>query len=230
MYLSFVGPLIGFVAGKILSKSLLYIHNQPVLEANLTITFPYIIFFICEVIGTSGILAIVTMGFYMSNLGKYQISTESEGAMHSIWHYLGFGAETIIFMITGVIVGSEFSEMTGKRIWRTIALYFILHIVRFVYIAIFIPIMTRLGYKFNLKHTVLMAASGLRGAVGLTLALIVHSDKRILKDNREIGDEILFFTCMIVLLTLLINGNTTGILINKLGLSTENSVSKSVIA
>jgi NhaP-type Na+/H+ or K+/H+ antiporter len=181
-------------------------------------------------IGTSGILAIVTMGFYMSNLGKYEISSESEGAVHSIWGYIGFGAETIIFVLTGIIVGSQFADLTGTNVWRTICLYIALHIIRFFYIFIFIPILTRMGYQFTIKHAVLMAQAGLRGAVGLTLAMIVAHDKRIKATNKQVGEEILFYTCMIVLLTLLVNGNTTGIVINKLGLSTENLVTKSCIA
>ena len=76
--------------------------------------------------------------------------------MHAIWHYLGFMAETIIFLLTGIIVGSEFRELEGSNIWRTVALYIALHIVRFVYILLFTPILTRIGYQFQVKHAVLM--------------------------------------------------------------------------
>jgi len=69
---------------------------------------------------------------------------------------------------------------------------------------------------------VLLSYSGLRGAVGLCLALIVKFNKKI---DIKIRDQIMFFTCGIVLLTLIINGTTTGILIRKLGISKENEMS-----
>ena len=60
--------------------------------------------------------------------------------------------------------------------------------------------------------------------------MIVDVDKRLKKQGSEVGEEILFYTCMIVLLTLLVNGNTTGFVINLLGLSNENLVSMNVMA
>lgn len=41
------------------------------------------------------------------------------------------------------------------------------------------PLMRLTGYEFNLAHVCLLAYSGLRGAVGLTLALIVKFSKGI---------------------------------------------------
>ena len=68
--------------------------------------------------------------------------------MHAIWHYLGFMAETIIFLLTGIIVGAEFRDLEWQNIWRTMVLYIALHIIRFLYILLFTPILTRLGYQF----------------------------------------------------------------------------------
>jgi NhaP-type Na+/H+ or K+/H+ antiporter len=45
------------------------------------------------------------------------------------------------------------------------------------------------------------------------------------KNKPEVANGILFYTCMLVLLTLLVNGMTTGIVLKKLGLSNENIVS-----
>jgi len=53
----------------------------------------------------SGILAIVFLGLYMTNTGKTRISAESEHAVHNVWSYIGFVAETVIFILTGIIMG-----------------------------------------------------------------------------------------------------------------------------
>lgn len=74
----------------------------------------------------------------------------------------------------------------------------------------------------DFPQILLLSYSGLRGAVGLCLALIVKFNKKI---DSKIRDQIMFFTCGIVLLTLVVNGTTTGILVRKLGISKENEMS-----
>lgn len=57
------------------------IHNQPIMEANLTVCMPYIVFYIAEhhTIHVSGILALVAMGLFMAKKGRATgISIESE--------------------------------------------------------------------------------------------------------------------------------------------------------
>ena len=105
--LSVGGPILGIIGGMILSFILSRIHNQHVLEVNSTLFVSYIIFFVAESTGlhVSGILAIVCLGLYMTNLGKTKISAESEHAVHHVWGYIGFMAETIIFIMTGIIMG-----------------------------------------------------------------------------------------------------------------------------
>jgi NhaP-type Na+/H+ and K+/H+ antiporter len=67
----------------------------------------------------------------------------------------------------------------------------------------------------------------LRGAVGLALALIVtHSE--VLPP--EIGLVTVFNISGIVLLTLVINGTTTGFIIKSLGLKKESKVSQQMLA
>jgi NhaP-type Na+/H+ or K+/H+ antiporter len=65
------------------------------------------IFFLaeCTPIHVSGILAVMTLGLYMTKTGKTGISTESEHSVHHVWSFVGFVAETVIFILAGVIMG-----------------------------------------------------------------------------------------------------------------------------
>jgi len=67
------------------------------------------------------------------------------------------------------------------------------------------PILKKCGYGVSMKEIVVMAYGGLRGAVGLCLALMVKENPHI-KD--EIKDIILFHTGGIALLTLTVNAMT----------------------
>lgn len=118
--MSLLGPLLGLVFGIGMAYILSRIHNKPILEANLTVCMPYILFYIAEhhSVHVSGILALVSMGLYMTNRGRTRISTESEETIHSIWSYIGFVAETLIFLLTGVVLGGEFiASNTLELIW-----------------------------------------------------------------------------------------------------------------
>jgi len=107
--MSLLGPLLGVGFGVVMAFILSRIHNEPIMEANLTVCMPYILFYVAEhhSVHVSGILALVAMGLYMTNRGRTRISTESEETIHAIWHYIGFVAETLIFALTGVILGAE---------------------------------------------------------------------------------------------------------------------------
>jgi NhaP-type Na+/H+ or K+/H+ antiporter len=103
------GPLLGILGGIVLSFILRRIHNNGVLEVNSTIWTSYLIFFVAEStsVHVSGILAIVALGLYMTNTGKTRISAESEHSVHHVWGYVGFVAETIIFILSGIIMGQR---------------------------------------------------------------------------------------------------------------------------
>ena len=188
--MSLLGPLLGLIFGVIMAFALSRIHNQPILEANLTVCMPYILFYIAEhhYVHVSGILALVSMGLYMTNRGRTRISTESEESIHAIWSYIGFVAETLIFLLTGIVLGGEFIASDNlEAIWflQLLGLYVFLHLIRFVGLILLIPCMRLTGYSFTVRQVVLLAYSGLRGAVGLCLALMVKFNQDIDKKIRD---------------------------------------------
>ena len=82
-------------------------------------------------------------------------------------------------------------------------------------------------YGIDVKQAFVLSYSGLRGAVGLTLAIAIHQDAGIPIDSR---DRILFYVAGVSLLTLIINGTTLKYLIAYLGLNMVSSDSVSLFA
>lgn len=103
------GPILGIIIGSIVIMILKRIYNQYVLEVNMTICACYMMFWLSEFspLHVSGILALVGLGFTMSFVGKYFISPASEHALHHVWGYVGFVAESLIFIVSGVIIGER---------------------------------------------------------------------------------------------------------------------------
>ena len=220
--LSLGGPALGILAGIILSFILKRIHNNGVLEVNATIFISYMTFYVseCTPVHVSGILAICGLGLYMSNSGFTSISTESEHQVHNVWSYIGFAAETIIFIVTGIVAGQrardESSGIGGKDYILVVATYVGLHVIRFFSILLFWPLLRLIGYGMNFKQLILCSYAGLRGALGMCLALLVVSDDKIPKYSKDV---ILLHVLGVALLTLIINATTTGSLVEKLGLT-----------
>lgn len=89
MLLSVGGPLLGFVFGMIASLWLKRIINDDILIINITFVMCYLLFYVAENFHyeVSGILALVTLGLFMSAMGKTSIISESEHAVHTVWSF-----------------------------------------------------------------------------------------------------------------------------------------------
>ncbi len=101
------GPLLGLVIGAIMSFWIKKTIRDSVLSVNITFVGAYLCFYLAEFtdIKVSGILSIVTLGLYFSAVGKRRIYPESEHDLHSVWSYIQYSCETLIFVLTGIVVG-----------------------------------------------------------------------------------------------------------------------------
>jgi len=108
-----------------------------------------------------------------------------------------------------------------------VGMYLACLVIRSIMIAVLFPILSRLGYGITVKEAVVMAWGGLRGAVGLALAMIVRTT---LKDTAYAadGERVMLHTGIVASLTLMVNGTTCELLLNKLGM-TETPEAKSVL-
>ena len=237
------GPLFGIFVGFIVSILLSKIFNNFALEVNTTIVACYIMFYFAEFtnLGFSGILALVALGLFMTYSGKTKISTESQHALHHIWGYVGFVAETLIFMLSGIIIGDRFigtahfdpdnnqhdkDHIGWKDVYCVFFAYVILHFIRFFCIMLFWPFLRKMGYGMTFTQVVLCAYSGLRGAVGMSLALMVAGSHLVPVYVRNV---ILMHVSGVALLTLLINATTTGRLVKFLKLNHYSDFKKNVL-
>ena len=153
--LSLGGCILGLVTGIILSWVLKNIHNDNVLECNSTIVCCYLVFYIAE--GTplhvSGILSLVVLGLYMTRGGKNSISVNSEASLHHVWQTIGYSAETIIFILSGLIIGETLgnSHIGLNDYLLVLPLWCLLLLIRFIVLMVSYPLITRMGYGVNFK-------------------------------------------------------------------------------
>ncbi len=223
---AFGGVLIGLVVGQIGLTWMKRVFNDMLVEITVIVALSYITFFLCEyTFGVSGVLGLVALGLLMAGPGRTKISPEVQHFIHEFWEFAGFAANTLIFLIVGVVI-AERTEFDMNDIMILLLIYVIIHIARMIVIALLYPIMKRIGYGLGKNHPQAMWWGALRGAIGLALALIVESTEAIPENVRQ---EFLFLTAGIVTMTLLINATTMKMVANKLGLTAVSDDKKYVM-
>lgn len=211
------GPALGFVFAKLTTLWLVHIFNDAVTEITITLASTYLTFYVVEVwCGMSGVMAVVVLGLTLS-AERTSISPEVEAFLHRFWEMLAYLANTLIFMLVGVVITEKALSSVGGTDWvLLIALYCAINVIRACIIALFSPLLKRIGYGLTWRSATVMAWGGLRGAVGLALALMVSQNSLL---DQDLQDKVLFHTAGIVLLTLVLNATTMTTLLRILGMS-----------
>lgn len=220
--LGFLKVLLGGIAvGMVISLGLTWllnrVFNEPTVEITLTIVMAYGAMILAEAfLHVSGVIAIVTMGLWMSGPGRTAISPEVRGRQHHFFGMLSFIANTLIFFLAGVVIVAEFQHFHLAGILIVLLAWIGIMLIRFGITFLFKPVMNRLGPKVSAPQAAVISWGGLRGAVSLALALVVAGNMDIEPETRS---QILRATAGVVMLTILVNGTTTGWLLRKLGFS-----------
>ena len=217
------GTLVGVIIGSLSIRWVRKVFNDALVEISVIVAAAYLTFFICEYfLHVSGVLGLVSLGLAMASVGKPRIRPEVEPFLRELWDVVAFIANTLIFIIVGVVIAEQVS-VTWTNLIILLILYVSVHIIRAFVIAIFYPIMKRAGYGLPKKDAIVVWYGALRGAVGLALALIVAAETAI---PEEIRGQFLFLTAGLVILTLLINATTLKLVVNKLGLTNISPAKK----
>jgi NhaP-type Na+/H+ or K+/H+ antiporter len=214
-YMAFIGPIWGVAMGWAVSTFVGRIHGDVNTEVALTIVGSYITFFVAEYyLAVSGVLAIVAFGVYFGHFGRANISSEVEEVLEEFWETFAFVANTLVFVLAGIILpmkAFDASHIAVGDLIKLFAIYIAIHVARFVVVRTHLPIINKIGYKFSLADAALSVWGGLRGAVGLALALVVALDGKVAargEDVKQAAHLILFHAAGIVALTLLVNATT----------------------
>ena len=195
-------------------------HNNGVSQTVLTVFGAYACFYVAEgMIGASGVMAVVCMGGVLA--ATFWPVLADPDLLRGTWHTLEWAYNTVLFQLTGLVIGSKFIEAadaeseclecngwdnsTGIRcIFRreqgyskdnlskaqcsalnlsisedlgwAVLLYVFAIIIRSAVVLVFFPLLQRLGYGLSIQGACVAAWGGLRGAVGLALALVMQSN------------------------------------------------------
>jgi NhaP-type Na+/H+ or K+/H+ antiporter len=212
------GIALGLVVAGIVMRWLKDVINDSLVEISIVVAAAYGTFYVAEhFFHISGIMALLSFGLMMGSIGRTSISPRVYGFMHEFWNLAGFIANSMIFIIAGLVIAMR-TNFTAADFISLFIVYVGLHAIRAIMIAMHFPVMKNAGYGLTKKGAIVLWYGGIRGAISLSLALIVTGiDDRFL--SHSVKDQFMFLVAGTVTLTLLINAATIGFVIKKLGLA-----------
>lgn len=222
---SFGGILIGLIIAAVSVAWVKRVFNDAMVEISVIVCAAYITFYIAEgFLHVSGVLGLVSLGLVMAGAGRTRISPEVEHFLHEFWELAAFIANTLIFIIVGVVIAQKAVFSAGDFIILGIV-YAGVHVIRALMIIVLYPFMRKTGYGLPVKDGIVLWYGALRGAIALALALVVAGvdDKYI---SAPVKSQFLFLIAGTVLLTLLVNATTIKFLLRKLGMTEIPAVKK----
>jgi CPA1 family monovalent cation:H+ antiporter len=220
------GIAVGIAAGAIIAFVRRRIDAPPV-EVTIALFSGYFAYLPAEAIGVSGVLAAVTVGIYMGRLTSVLTTPTTRIQGNAVWEILQFLLNSALFVLIGLqlpaildgIAGDDVGTLIaeGALIAATVMLVRLLWVFPFTYLPpLLIPWRERQPTP-PWQHTLVVAWTGMRGAVSLAAALALP----LLVDGGGAfpdRDLILFLTFSVILGTLLLQGLTLPPLIHLLGL------------
>ena len=211
-----LSTLLGFLLARIVIWFITRINSEEMVQNSVIILAAYLTFILSQYyLGVSGVIALVAFGLTVTYVGKPRLKPQVNTFMEHFWELLTYIANTLIFILVGVVI-AEKVDFSWGALGVLILIYIALNLIRFAMIMLLYPVMKRLGYGLTRRESVILTWGGLRGALAMTLALMVSYTPAIPEDIRS---QVLFFTAGIFTLTLCINATTMRALLNRLGLT-----------
>jgi len=199
-------------------------RRSSVIQISLSLCCAYWTFMISEgVFQMSGVLATVAAALVLADkMWPVLVCRES---MHIVWHMFDYLGNCLVFFLAGALTGKLMVHIPLKDYFHLVMIYIVLTFIRGVMLLCSLPILNYFGGQshppqlVNLADALVMTWGGLRGAVGLALAIQVTIDKAAGKISTLDGNRVLFFVSGIAALTLVVNATTCPHLVNFLGVS-----------
>jgi Na+/H+ antiporter len=228
-YLIVAAVVVGLVLSVIVESIHSHIDDGPI-EITLSIIVPYAVYLAAEAIHSSGVLAVIACGLYMSRHSSHFFSASVRIQAWAVWDSLTFVLNGLVFMLIGLqmpFVLAGIREYSFRELVQYGAVFSgILILLRMIwtfpgaYLANFIR-RRLLHQKLGLppaRQIFVVGWTGMRGVLALAAAL---SLPETLADGTAFPQRnlIIFLTFCVILVTLVLQGLTLPPLIRALRLA-----------
>ncbi|MDE3177083.1 MAG: cation:proton antiporter [Pseudomonadota bacterium] len=189
--------------------------QEHMVETAITAVAAYGSFLAAERMGASGVLATVTAGLLLGNLGvlaepdrPFSLSTQGREFVLAFWEFSAFVANSFVFLLIGLAL----AHVGLKFDWRPVAIVALALIGRAVAVYPVAALFAFSRWRLPAAEQHFLVWGGLRGALALALALTLPVDA-------PYREQILVGAFAVVAFSVLIQGLTAGPALRRLGLA-----------
>jgi CPA1 family monovalent cation:H+ antiporter len=213
---------IGYLAGRVAVELWTRIKDQQ-LQGVISMSLPFLAYLPAEHFGLSGVLAVVTAGVYANRFTPRVLTPASRIQLIGFWTTLVFVANAFLFLVVGLSLHGVALSTFANNSWPTVlgyavAVNAVIIVVRLILVLLaeYVPVAAPADHAApDWRHAMVVAWSGLRGAVSLAAALAIplRLPNGTHFPHREL---IIFLTFSVILVTLVGGGLTLPTLVRRL--------------
>ena len=209
---SFIGTVvlsvaIGLVAGYAAAWVVRFVADDHLIELTISVVLAYGSYVLADQVGLSGVIATVTAGIVLGNLGSRRDRAEDVAdPIDTVWEFIAYLLTAFVFLLVGLAIPPALLlEALLPIAWGIVAILLGRAVVVYLILGGASRLAPRPGLAARIPASWLHVLfwAGLRGAVAVAMALSLPTDI----PQRALLQEITFG---IVLFTLLIQGTTIG--------------------
>ncbi len=237
-WMVFGGAAIGLILGWFFTQA----HKRLPTDAPSNIVFtllePYILYWVAEQLHSSGVMAVVCGGLFLSTRRFKILNSESRISGFNFWESFVFILNGLVFFIIGLDLTEIVNGLKSAGIPLSTGIYYgvmvtvVIILVRILasYMALFSTYIFRrkvltegFSFKKSWRTPLILGWTGMRGVVSLAAALSipVYLDNGTNFPQREV---ILFISFMVIILTLFAQGLTLPYILKRFSLSSMLSI------
>lgn len=202
------GVVVGLIMGAIISRLIAQVDDSLV-ETTFTTVLAFGAYLAAEQFHLSGVLATVTAGIVLGNLGPSGMSPTTRIMLFNFWDYAAYLANSAVFLL----IGLQADQIVLAEIWKP-ALWAIGAVL--VSRAAAVYLLSALEGTVPTRWRHVLFWGGLRGGIALALALTLPTN---FGPDRAIVIQITF---MVVMFSIVIQGVSMTRLLRRLGIIRAN--------
>ncbi|XP_032708079.1 sodium/hydrogen exchanger 10 isoform X2 [Lontra canadensis] len=207
--------LFGILCSKLIQLWISTVFGDDVYHISLSVSILHLIFFICELVGMSGIFTLAIMGLFLNSTS---FKPGVEALLLEFWNCLSFVASLMVFTFIGLLIPAHtYLYISFSDIYYSLNIYFTLIVLRLLVFLIMSPVLSRLGHGFSWRWAFIMVWSEMKGMPNINMALLLAYSDLSLGSERE-QSQVLFHGVSVCLITLVVNRFILPMAVSKLGL------------
>uniref|UniRef100_A0A2K6S4Q9 Solute carrier family 9 member C1 n=1 Tax=Saimiri boliviensis boliviensis TaxID=39432 RepID=A0A2K6S4Q9_SAIBB len=192
----------GILSSKLIQWWMSTVFGDDISHMSLIFSTLYLIFYICELVGMSGIFTLAIVGLLLNSTS---FKAGAEAFLLEFWNCLSFVAFLMVFTFSGLLIPAHvYLYIKFSDIYYTLNIYFTLIVLRLVILLLMSPVFSRVGHEFSWRWVFIMVWSEMKGTPNISMALLLaYSDLYFASDREK--SQILFHGVLLCLITLVVN-------------------------